>query len=142
MKGWMRRVRGALGIAATWGAVFAVVLGGLAVVAGIFDPDSIDPGETIGRFAGIGMFFGAVSGLVFSTLLAVSENRKRLRRLSTGRAAMWGAVGTAAIPLLTGVADSMVILVCPIGAALAATSVAIARRGELDAAPEPPQLRD
>ncbi len=133
MRTFLRKCRGALGIAITWSATWALVFAGLATAVGIFDPASVDPGETTARIAGIGAVFGFVSGLGFATVLALAEGRKVLGKLSIGRAAMWGALGTAAFPLLTTVNDAMVILVCPIGAALAAGSVAIARKAELRA---------
>jgi hypothetical protein len=43
-------------------------------------------------------------------------------------------------PLLTAVHNSMLIILCPIGAALAAGSVAIAKRAELRASEELSQL--
>lgn len=131
MRAFLRRCRGAVGISIAWGTVWAAIFAALTVVIGIVDPDSIDPGETVARIAWIGGVFGLVSGAVFSLLLSLAERRKAIRDLSLSRAALWGVVGTAAFPLLTGVADSMVFLVCPIGAALAVASVAVAKRAEL-----------
>lgn len=140
MHAFLRKCRGAFGIALTWSATWALVFAGLAIGVGIFDPASVDPGESPLRIAGIGAVFGFVSGLGFAAVLSLAEGRKVLRKLSVGRAAMWGAIGTSAFPLLTGVNDSMVFLVCPIGAALAAGSVALARRGELPAGAEQQKL--
>ena len=140
MRAFLRRARGALGISVTWGAAWAVIFAGVALIIGLVDPDSIDPGEGPVRTAGIGAVFGFVSGAVFGVLLALMENRKAIRDLSLGRAALWGMLGTAAYPLLTPVDNSIVFLLCPIGAALAAASVAIAKKAELGASPKHPTL--
>ena len=134
MNTFLTRLRGALGVSATWGAVWAAIFAALTVVVGVLDPDSIDPGETTLRIAAIGAVYGAVSGGAFSGLLSLTERGRTLRDLSLGRAAVLGAVASAAFPLLTEVHDSMVILVCPIGAAIATASVAAAKRAELRAA--------
>lgn len=137
---FLRRLRGALGITLTWGVVWAAVFAAIGVVVGIVDPDSIDPGEDPLRIGLIGGFYGLVSGAAFSALLSLAEGRKVIRSLSLGRAALWGAIATAAFPLLTPVNNSMLIFLCPIGAALAAGSVAIAKRAELHARGEHAQL--
>jgi len=77
---------------------------------------------------------------VFGATPALTDRRKVLSKLSVGRVALWGAIGTAAFPLLTAVNNSMLIILCPIGAALAAGSVAIAKGAELRASKELPQL--
>ena len=140
MRAFLRKCRGALGIGLTWGIAWAAIFAALSVVVGILDPDSIDPGEGPLRLGGIGAIFGFVSGVAFGATLALADGRKVLRKLSVGRAALWGAIGTAAFPLFTSVDNSMLIFVCPIGAALAAGSVAIAKRAELRTAAHVPEL--
>ena len=130
---FLRKCRGALGIALTWGAVWAAVFAAVALIIGVLDPDSIDPGEDPVRVGLIGGFYGLVTGAAFSLLLSLAEGRKVIRNLSLGRAALWGAIAAAAFPLLTAVNNSMVFILCPIGAALAAGSVAIAKKAELHA---------
>ena len=129
MRAFLRKCRGALGLGLTWSVAWAAIFALLAVVVGVVDPDSIDPGEGPLRIAGIGAVFGFISGAGFGLLLSMAEGRKMLRGLSVWRAALWGALGTAAFPLLTSVDNRMLYLVCPIGAALAASWVAIAKRG-------------
>ena len=136
----LRKLRGAIGLATTWGVAWAAIFAAIVTVVGFLDPNSIDPGEGPVRVAMIGAVYGLVSGAVVAVLFAVAERRKTLRDLSLGRAALWGAIGTAVFPLLTQVSDGMVLILCPIGAALAAGSVAIARRGELAAQPDPARL--
>ena len=140
MGAFLRRCRGALGIGVTWGAVWAAIFAALAVIIGLVDPDSIDPGEGPIRVAGIGAVFGFVSGVGFGVLLSLAEGRKAIRDLSLGRAALWGMLGTAAFPLLTPVNNSLLLFVCPIGAALAVASVAVAKQAELSASSEQPKL--
>jgi hypothetical protein len=137
MRAFLRKCRGTLGMGAIWSVAWAGIFAAIWVVVGIVDPDSIDPGEGPLGVARIGAIFGFVSGIAFGVTLAMADGRKVLRSLSVGRAALWGAIGTAAFPLLTAVNNSMLIFVCPIGAALAAGSVAIAKRAQLRAPPNP-----
>jgi len=137
---FLRRCRGALGISVTWGGVWAAVFAALGLTVGILSPESIDPGEDPLRISLIGAFYGFVSGAVFGGLLSLAEGGKRLLDLSLRRVALCGAVATAVWPLLTPVANSMLIFLCPIGAALAAGSVALAKKAELRASAQPPQL--
>jgi hypothetical protein len=133
MRGFLRKLRGALGIGVTWAIVWAAIFATLSLVVGVIDPDSIDQGEGPLNLGLIGGTFGFISGVAFGVTLALADGRKLLRNLSVGRAALWGAVGTALFPLLTTVSNSMLVFVCPIGALLAAGSVAIAKRAELRA---------
>jgi hypothetical protein len=128
MRQFLRKCRAALGVGATWGATWALIFALTFLIIRLVDPDSIDPGEGPLRGIAIGAFFGFVSGIAFALLLAVTESRKTIRNLSVGRAALWGMLGTAAYPLLTPLDNSMVFFVCPVGAAVAAASVAIAKK--------------
>jgi hypothetical protein len=119
-----------------WGAIFAAI----GLIVRVIDPGSIDPGEEPIVIAGIGAILGFVSGAGFGALLAVAERGKRIRDLSLGRAALWGALATSVWPLLTPADNRMLLFLCPIGAALAATSIAIAKRAALRAAPGGPSL--
>jgi len=94
-------------------------------------PEVIDPGETPAYIALVLGTAGVLSGMGFGLVLAALERGRRLREVSLLRVALWGAVGSATIPLLTPVADSMIIFTCPLGALLASASVAIARRPQL-----------
>jgi len=136
----LRWWRGFLGMGATWGVTWGAVFATLGLIVGIIDPDSIDPGEGPLRIAAIGAFYGLITGAAFSLLLSVAERRRAITELSAGRAALWGAISAAVFPLLTPVADSMLIFLCPIGAALAAGSVGLAKRAVLRAPLEQPKL--
>ena len=133
MRAFLRKCRAILGVAFTWGAVWGAVFALIALAVGVIDPDSIDPGETPLRIAGLGAVFGVVSGIVFGVLLSVTERRKTLRELSLVRVALWGAVAAAVFPLVTPVDNRMLIIVCPIGAALAVGLVAVAKKGAVAA---------
>ena len=127
----LRKTRGLLGIGITWAIVWALfaIVNGFAI--GLVQPDSIDPGEgplLVGRIIGL---IGFLSGLSFGLLLALGERRKTLLNLSLNRVALWGMLGAAAPLLLTGLPDGMMVIMCPLGAACASASVAIARRAAL-----------
>ena len=139
MRAFLRKCRGILGVAVTWGAMWAVVFALIAFVIGLIDPDSVDPGESGLRIARIGAVFGAVSGISFGIILSVAERRKTLRELSLARVALWGAVATAVYPLLTPLPNGNVIIMSPIGAALAAGLVAVAKKSALATPHETPQ---
>lgn len=127
----LRRARGLFGIALTWGVVWGIA-GAVAVgLLGLLRPADIDPGEGPLIAAAVLGLAGAVSGTVFGALLSIGERRKTLLRLSLARVALWGLLGAAVVPLLTGVDDRMVYITCPLGATLAVVSVALARRAEL-----------
>ena len=140
MRAFLRKCRGTFGLGLLSAGAWAIIFALIAVIIGILDPDSIDPGEGPWHVAPIGAVFGFVSGIVFALLLALGEGRKKVRDLSIKRAALWGMLGTAAYPLLTPVGDEAVLILGPIGAALAAAVVAVAKRAELASSPEQPKL--
>jgi len=130
MKSFLRKLRGVVSIGLTWGTLWGLLMFLTGVIIGIVDPDSIDPGESpviIGAILG-GM--GFVSGALFGILLCLAERRKTIRDLSVLRAGIWGTIAAAAPLLLTPAPDGMVVILCPLGAAFAAGSVALARRAE------------
>jgi hypothetical protein len=130
MRNFLKRCRGVFGMGLTW----AVAIGGLfftlALVIGFFDPDSIDPGESLLLVARIGALVGFIAGSAFGLVMSFAEARKRILNLSLTRAGLWGAIASSLFPLLTTANDNMVILMAPIGAVLGATSVGLAKRAE------------
>lgn len=128
MRRLLRRLRGILGFGVTWGIAFGVLMYLVGTVVSIVDPPSIDAGEEPARIALLAGIIGFISGAGCAVILTAWEGRRTMRQLSVGRAALWGLLGASTLPLLTAAADSMVFLFGPLGAALAAGSVAIARR--------------
>lgn len=91
-------------------------------------PDSSQPGHAVlFNVSPIGANIGLVSGILFATLLTFAERGRAIPSIPLGRAALWGALASAVFPLVTGREDQ-VFVICPIGAALAAASVAMARK--------------
>ena len=101
MAGWLRRIRGAIGMGLVWAGGWAVV--GLAIgVASV-----LVPGLPWDRFfevfdaplpaLGVPGFFG---GVLFSVVLGVAGRRRRFDQLSLPRFAAWGALGGVLLALL------------------------------------------
>jgi hypothetical protein len=133
----LRRLRGALGIGLTWGVSWAALGALLGVIVGIVRPSEIDPGEgpaTIARVLGL---VGLISGVGFAALLSLAERRKSLGELSLVRAALWGFLGAAAIPALTGADATMGLISGSLGALFATGSIATARRRQLSRGESP-----
>ena len=131
MKTLFPKLRGAVGIGLTWGILWAAIGYTVSLVIGFFDPDSIDPGESpifLGAILGV---VGFVSGVGFGAVLSFIERKKTILDLSLIRVAIWGIIGSAALPLLTSMQNSLILFACPLGAVFAAASVAVARKGEL-----------
>jgi hypothetical protein len=138
MSGFLRRLRGAIGLSLTWGAVWAALFVTLFLVIAALDPRSIDQGETLSLGAAIGAAYGFVTGVSFSALLLIAERRRTLRDIPLARVALWGAIAAAVMPLASLPADNrMIIFMSPISAALAVGMMALARRADRRAESEP-----
>jgi hypothetical protein len=131
MNALLRKLRGVIGIGLTWGILWALIGATLGLIMRITVPGSIDPGENELVMGAMTGFVGVVSGVGFGILLSFAESRKTILDLSLGRVAIWGLLGSAALPLLTGMQNKLVLITCPLGAAFAMASVSIARRAEL-----------
>ena len=129
MRAFMRWLRGAVSIGLTWAALWVLIGLVLFTVIRIVHPEDIGPGEGLGKVLPILGLVGLLSGLGFAGLFSLGERRRTLRQLSLGRVALWGLLGSAAIPLLMGTDGSMGWLTGVLGATFAAGSVALARRG-------------
>lgn len=124
---WRRRIRGALGMGVTWGAVWAVAGFALAVATG-FQADAPFP-----LVFGV---FGFAAGVLFSACLALIDGRRRFDQLSlpsmAGRGAAGGLVLAAVFTTLASLGWHDVIVVAPTfalaSAVAAAGSLALARR--------------
>jgi hypothetical protein len=140
MSSWVRRLRGALGVGLTWFIGWGALMYALATVIGIVDPSQIDQGEEPWRLGLLVGTVGFVSGTVFAAVLASAERRRSVQDLSLGRAALWGTIGGAALPLLTTMNDTVLVNTIPLGVLFSTATVAIARRAALREAREPDSL--
>jgi hypothetical protein len=131
----LRRVRGALGIGLTWSVMWALFGLSIGMLILYFDPASIDQGEDPLNMARIIGTVGFVCGSIFAGILAFTERRTKLREMSLWRAAFWGAIGGAALPLLTPMNDQIALNTIPLGLLSATISIALARRAERRVAP-------
>lgn len=128
MKKVLRRLRGAVGMGLTW--AFAWFAAGVALLL-VVGPDAADVPFPIG-FA----MFGFLAGATFSTVLGITEGRRRFEQLSIPRFALWGAVGGAllsvAFVLVADVGGAAIVVLAPVfalaSAASAAGSLTLARR--------------
>jgi drug/metabolite transporter (DMT)-like permease len=133
----LRRLRGALGIGLTWAvlwATFGLTMGFLILY---FDPASIDQGEDPVTLAGLLGTVGFTCGAIFAAVMSFAERRTPLRDLPLWRAALWGALGGVALPLLTTMNDQVIFNTAPLGALSALFAVALARRAERQVTPAP-----
>ena len=134
MKEWLKRIRGAVGMGLAWAAVWAgvgVIVGVVMAVLGL------DPASEIAEGAVVGVIMGFVAGATFSTVLGITEGRRRFDELSLLRFALWGALGALLLSGLmtaTGTLRAAGIVtygVLPLlGAGCAAGSLALARRAD------------
>jgi hypothetical protein len=107
----LRKLRGLVGIGLAWGTLWAAVTAVIGIVIGVFDPDSIDPGESPLIAGAIVGFQGFVAGVGFGILLSLAETRRTILDLSLIRVAVWGTLASAALPLLTGMPNGMMYFV-------------------------------
>src|SRR5215207_3144496 len=96
----MRQIRAVSGIAVTWGVAFSA-LATTTLLAGIaFDaiPSRFFGAPIIAAIVLRSFVGGALAGTIFATVFARAERNRTLATLSTGRVALWGFIGAAAIP--------------------------------------------
>jgi len=103
-----RPLRGIVGVMGTWGVAFAVAgLAGILPLSALGMLPSFRPGWFVdGSFLRFAIdsavrwaLGGAAMGLVFSTAVLSRERKHTLSTLSSGRFALWGFLGGAAIPM-------------------------------------------
>lgn len=126
---WMRRIRGAIGMAFTWAVAWSFV--------GTF-PRWVFGFNADAPFPLIFGILGFIAGLLFSAILLLTERRRTFDQMSLPRFASWGGIGGI---LLAGVFTRMAslsahdaFLITPSFAAICAVcasgSLALARQGE------------
>lgn len=141
--GFLRRLRGLVGIATTWAITFSVV--GTALMIGRSAVGLLFPGVIFGPrqiiVAAIEYFLmGGLAGTLFSLFFASGERRQTLETLSMPRVALWGFLGVSVpmaalslgaiflygrvllgVPLTVAVAGAM-------GSAMSVATIKLARR--------------
>lgn len=151
MKSWLRRVRGVIGIGALWGVAGTAYGTITALVASAF---GVVPLFDVLLELGLGAGgVGFVLGSGFAGLLTVIERHRTLDELSLARPAVWAAMVGAALPIayllvffgpegivLSLTRTPLAVLTASgtfgaLGAALAAGTVALARRAPPELAP-------
>ena len=115
----IRRVRGALVVAAAWAITWGVVGVGIGLIKWFrndlsdVSPVSLPIAATlILSLAGWFAVAGAINGLMFALVVAFMERRQSVASISLARFALWGAVATLIAPIL-----AVIVLVAIIGPA-------------------------
>ena len=142
--GFLRRLRGVLGIATTWAITFAVAGTALLVgrsVLGLFFPGGVVFGPRQIIVSAVELFFmGGLAGTLFSLFFASGERRQTLETLSMPRVALWGFLGvgvpTAALSFGAIFLYGRALLVAPLtiavagamGSAMSVATIKLARR--------------
>ena len=114
MRHWMRRLRGALGMGLTWGAV-GFLLGGLIELIWNLWP-AFPLGPMVDIWPAALAYPGFLGGAAFSVVLAVAGRRRRFEELSIPRFAAWGAIGGVLVSLIPA---------AMVAAGLASTSIPV-----------------
>jgi hypothetical protein len=131
----LQRIRGAIGMGATWGVAWGAAGFVLAVVTG-FKTDAPLP-----LIFGV---LGFLAGVIVSAVLALTESRRRFDQLSLPRFAGWGAAGGLLLAAAFARAASLdwgdVLAIVPTfaiaSAVCASGSLALARRAARLALPD------
>ncbi|MGH9753714.1 MAG: hypothetical protein ACREA2_13115 [Blastocatellia bacterium] len=130
MSVYLRKARGVIGIGLIWAPVWTAMFFALvAIIFVVFNPSG---GSDVGPLMWIVIMaqLGFESGAIFGIILSLAEHGKAIRDISLARAAFWGLLGSAVLPILTQRADQ-VFWTCPFGAVIAMALVAIARKADL-----------
>jgi hypothetical protein len=135
MRTWLRRIRGAIGMGITWAAAWFVAG---SVPRWVFGVNTDAPLPLV-----FGLF-GLMAGMVFSSVLALTEGRRSFDQMSLPRFAVWGAIGGLLLSALFAKATSLgwgdVLALAPTlaiaSAVSASASLAMARRAVRRELPE------
>jgi len=100
MRGWLRRIRGALGMGLTWAVAWGLVGLAIEVVHNVW-PNPLGSMVDIWPAAlGLPAFLG---GLLFAGVLGIAGRHHRFDELSLMRLAAWGAAGGFLVSLIPAV---------------------------------------
>ena len=140
--GFLRRLRGLLGIATTWGVAFSIMMTTLLVgrwALGGFHRFASGPRQI--TVALIEFFLmGGLAGTLFSLFFSSGERRQTLETLSMARVALWGFLGvsvpTAALTVGAVLMYGRGLLIAPLsiavagamGSAMSVATIKLARR--------------
>lgn len=134
MKGWLRRIRGALGMGLVWAGGGAFIGGMIELALNIFPSLPLHFIDMWPQTLAIPGFLG---GVVFSFVLRVVARRRRLDELSLPGMAAWGAAGGVLLGALvtalgmTPLAFIPAILLSAVGASLTLAFARMADRQDL-----------
>jgi hypothetical protein len=144
MNSWLRRLRGALGMGVTW-AFAGGLIGGVMEAIANFVPSL----NTVDMWIPLFAIPGFIGGVVFSGVLGIAGRNRRFDELSLPLFAAWGAVPGLLLGMVSFGIDAwygtwwsllrvVLAVIAPalLGAATASATLAIARKGELQALPE------
>ena len=97
MKGWIRRIRGALGLGLTWAIVGFIAGMGIEVVHNVW-PNPI--GSAVDIWPMTLAVPGLFGGVAFSAVLGIAGRRRRFDELSLPKVAAWGGIGGLLVSLI------------------------------------------
>jgi len=141
MKDWLKRLRGALGMAVSWGIGWAGVLSIATVVVDLIVGYPWTP--TLPNLAANAVLFGAMGFLAggsFSVVLAIAGRRRSFEQMSLPKFTGWGALGGTLFGVLMALTSvggfsvstlvSSVVFGAILGGASGGGSLVLARRAD------------
>jgi hypothetical protein len=100
MKGWLRRIRGAVGMGLTWAIAGFVAGMGIELIHNVW-PNSI--GSAVDIWPAALAYPGFLGGIAFSAVLGIAARRRRFDELTVPRVAAWGAIGGLFVSLIPAI---------------------------------------
>ena len=103
----IRRVRGLVGTALTWGGIGALV--GFGAFVAVFRPWPLSAAslpraiQLFAKWEGAAFIWGVASGLAFGLIILALERTRRWAQLSPARISAWGALAGGLLPALLSV---------------------------------------
>jgi len=131
MKGFLKRLRGIIGMGLTWavGWIGVIGVGFFSVLALLGRPIFADIGLYLKNVLIVGVG-GLIAGSAFGLVLTALEHRKKLEDLSLLRIGIWGGIGGLALAALTGFRVDTVIVFTLLCSGSATGSLALAQRAQ------------
>lgn len=139
MPGWLRRLRGAIGMGVTWAVAWAVAGLAMGIASNIL---TFLPWDAFFRVFDAPLpalaIPGFISGAIFSVVLGIAGRRRRFDQISIPWFAALGAVGgllLGAVAVSGGFPAGTLLFTGVLAAGSAAGTLALARMGEPPALP-------